>query len=182
MPIIPIIGGNLNLKSIAAVAALAVGLGLGATACGTSGYNAAYVTSRIQCPNNPTADCAVMSDGDVIQVTPSVWDTLLYGMTISQRGNSYVFLRSSSYHRGYAPLVSSSRYRSVKAVSVSSELSNEKTGNTYKSGGSSYKSSPVYKSNQAASARAVKAARNASLHGTTYKAPSKSYSYHPSRH
>lgn len=177
----------MNLKTIAAVAALAVGLGLGTTACGSAGgYAAAYVTSRIQCPGNPTADCVVMSDGDVIQVTPSVWDTLLYGMTISQRGNSYVFVRSSSYHRGYAPLVSSARYRSVRAVSVSSELYNERTGNTYSSGGSSYKSSPVYKARSAAAVRAAKASRNSYAHGTgskySYKAPSRSYSYHSSRH
>lgn len=152
----------MNLKNLIVGAVLATTVGAGTAACGVGAYQPAYVVSRTMCGNQY---CVVMSDGDVVTVSQGIWSGVLYGMIIQSYSGGYRFARGSYGTRSIST-VSYSQYRSVRVVSASSEVSNQRTGNTYNSGGSSYTTSPRYK----ASAAAVKSAKSSS---GVYKSTSK---------
>lgn len=151
----------MKFKNIAATVAVAGAVALGASACaGVGGYVPAYVVGRTICPgpNGIQQTCVIMSDGDLVSVNQSIWDSIMYGMILQSYNGGYRWARpASSYNITVRHITSTTSYSSytsthtgVRAVSASAEYSNSRSGNTYNSGGSSYKGSPVYKSRQSA--------------------------------
>lgn len=153
----------MKIRNLIATAAIAAVAAVGMSACSFNdgyGYQPAYVVGRTMCPNQygVIQNCVIMSDGDLVVVQPNIWTTIMYGMVLSPYGSSYRWTRpASSYgisvHRIGVTSYSSytSTHVGVRAVSASSEYRQARSGNTYNSGGSSYKSSPVYKSRVASS-------------------------------
>lgn len=150
----------MKIKNMVAAAGIAVAVAAGTAACaGVGGYQQAYVVGRTMCPDQygNMQTCVIMSDGDLVAVQSSIWNTIMYGMMLQSYSGGYHFIRPPASYNIHVHNVSVTSYSSyskthtsVKAVTPSSEASQEKTGNTYNSGGSSYKSSPVYKANAAA--------------------------------
>lgn len=176
----------MKLRSILAGGILAAVVAGTAACSGVGGYQAAYVVDRTMCGNQY---CLVMSDGDVVTVNQGIWDGILYGMILQSASNGgYHFIRGSYATRPIST-VSYSRYRTVTRVNLATEVSQQRTGSTYNSGGSRYTSSPVYKANQAA-AKAAKYSSGSSKYsssktGSSYKSgysgyKSSSSGYHPS--
>lgn len=142
----------MNIKNLIVGAVLAGAVAVGTVACDVAPYQPAYAVSRTMCGNQY---CVVMSDGDLVTVDQMIWNSILYGMVIQSYSGGYRFARGS-YSTRSITTVSYSQYRSVRAVPVSSEVSNQRTGNTYNSGGRSYTSSPRYQSSVAAAKSAAK--------------------------
>lgn len=153
----------MKFKALAASVAVAGAVALGASACsvGDYGYQPAYVVGRTMCPNQygVMQDCVIMSDGDLVVVQPNIWTSIMYGMILSPYSRGYHWVRpAASYNINVRRITSTTSYSSytsthtgVRAVSPSSEFTQSRSGNTYNSGGSSYKGSPVYKSRIASS-------------------------------
>jgi hypothetical protein len=172
-------------KIIASVAIVAAAIGGGATlsACGSQGWNGAYVTGRTMCPDQygNITTCVIMSDGDLVQVAPSIWTTIQYGYIFSPYNGGYRWITPpSSYGIRTSRITSVTSYSSytrthgsVRAVSVSAEASQEASGNTYSAGGSKYTTSPGYKAKVAA-AKASYAAAKTQQTGKTGYTPQKS--------
>jgi hypothetical protein len=154
----------MKIKSLIVGAVLAGSVAAGTAACGVSGYQPAYVVSRTMCGSQY---CVVMSDGDVVTVNQSIWDTILYGMIIQSYSGGYHFASSSTYRTRSITTVSYTKYRSVTRVSPSTEASDESSGDTYNSGGSSYTNSPKYKASAAAVKSASKSSYGTSKYGST---------------
>jgi hypothetical protein len=181
----------MNIRKIAAAAGIAVAVAAGTTACSGFdsgyGYTQPYVVGRTMCPNQygNVTPCVIMSDGDIVSVNQSVFDSILYGMLLQSYSGGYHWVRPPASYNIHVHNVSVTDYHtyskthtSVKAVTPSTEASEESSGDTFNEGGSSYTSSPKYK----ASVAAAKASSGSSTAKSTYgSSTGGKYSYTPTK-
>jgi hypothetical protein len=137
---------KMKLAKLALVAASA-----GAAAVITAGCSSApnpYVAGRDQCGTTTTTSvvdgktvttstpryCAIMSDGDQVLLNYLLWQNLMYGSTLQQRGSTYVYIAPSNA----TPAPVSTYTEDDTPVSESSEESEEDDGTTWDDGGSEY--------------------------------------------
>jgi hypothetical protein len=183
----------MQFKKIAATAGLAVALATSTAACSGFddgyGYTQPYVVGRTMCPNQygVITPCVIMSDGDIVSVNQSVFDSILYGMMLQSYSGGYHWVRPPASYNIHVHNVSVTNYHTyakthtnVKAVTPSTEASEESSGDTFNEGGSSYTSSPKYKASVAAKASAAKNTYGSSTGGKYSYTPKKT-TYTPSK-